>query len=82
MDFYRISKSSKNPIAQNSDGRILNADVHRAQQTDSVKELLKKQKISRLNVPPRCISRVQVVDVLINKPFKAEVRSLFQDHFG
>ena len=65
----------KNPIGQNSDGKILIADVHRAQQTDQ------KYKASLVNVPPGCTSRVQVVDVLINKPFKDEERSLFEDHF-
>ena len=64
----------KNPIGQNSDGKILIADVHRAQQTDQ------KYKASLVNVPPGCTSRVQVVDVLINKPFKDELRSLFEDH--
>ena len=34
----------KNPVGQNSDGKILIADVHHVQQTDSLKELLKKQK--------------------------------------
>ena len=70
----------KNLIGQNSDGKILIADVHRAQQTNSVKELLTKHKTSLVNVPPRCTSRDQVVDVLINKPFKDEVRSLLEDH--
>ena len=70
----------KIPIGQNSDGKILIADVHRAQQTNSVKELLRKHKTSLVNVPSGCTSRVQVVDVFINKPFKDEVRSLFEDH--
>ena len=70
----------KNPIGHNSDGKILIADVHRAQQTDSVKVLLKKHKTSLVNIPPGCTSRVQVDDVLINKPFKDEVRSMFEDH--
>ena len=47
-----------------------------------MKELLKKHKTSLVSVPPGCTSRVQVVDVLINKPFKDEVRSLFEDHVG
>ena len=42
----------KNPFGQNSDGKILISDVHRGQQTDSVKELLKKQKTSLVNVLP------------------------------
>ena len=41
----------KNPIGQNSDRKILISDVHRVQQTDSVKELLKKHKTSLVNVP-------------------------------
>ena len=48
--------------------------------TDSVKELLKKHKSSLVNVPPECTFCVHVVDVLINKPFKDKVRSLFEDH--
>ena len=32
------------------------------------------------NVPPGCLSRVQVVDVTFNKPFKDEVSRLFEDH--
>ena len=32
----------KNPIGRNSDEKIVIVDVHRAQQTDSMKELLKK----------------------------------------
>ena len=70
----------KTPVGQNSEGKFLIADVHRAQQINSVKELLKKHKTSLDNVPPGCTSRVQVVDVLIKKPFKDEVRSLFEDH--
>ena len=45
------------------DGKILIADFHRAQQTNGVKELLKKKKTSLFNVPPGCTYRVQVVDV-------------------
>ena len=67
----------KNPICQNSDERILISDVHSAQQTNSVKELLKKYKTSLVNVPAGCTSRVQVVNLLISKPFKDEVSSLF-----
>ena len=70
----------KNPIGQSSDGKILIADIRCVQQTDSVKELLKKHKTSLVNVPPGCTSHVQVVNVLIDKPFKDEVSSLFEDH--
>ena len=51
--------SFKNPIGQNSDGKILTADVHdvhRAQQTDSVKEFLKK----RQNFPSQCTTRMYI----------------------
>ena len=44
------------------------------------KPILKKQKASLVNVLPGCTSRVQIVHVLLNKPFKDEVRSLFEDH--
>ena len=73
--FTKWANPFKNPNGQNSDGKILIADVDRAQQTDSVKELLKKHKIPLVNVPPGCTSRVQVVNVLINKPFEDGVRS-------
>ena len=70
----------KNPIGQNSNGKIPIADVHRAQQTNSVKKLLKKHKTSLVGVSPGCTSHVQVVDILINRPFKDEIRSLFESH--
>ena len=42
MDFYWMDKSFRNPIGQNTYGEILIYDVNYAQQTNSVKELLKK----------------------------------------
>ena len=33
-----------------------------------------------MHVPPGCTSRVQVVYVTVNKPFKDEVHRLFEDH--
>ena len=82
MDFYRTEWANpfKNPISQKSDRKILIANVYRAQQINSLKELLKKCKTFLVNVPPRSSSCVQVVDVLINKQFKNEVCSLFEDH--
>ena len=35
---------------------------------------------SLCNVPPGFTLRVQVVDVTVNKPFKYEVRRLFENH--
>ena len=42
--FTEWANPFKNPNGQNSDGKILIADVDRAQQTDSVKELLRNTK--------------------------------------
>ena len=42
-----------------------------------MKKLLKKHKISLVIEPPECTSRVQVVQVLINKTFKDEVRTFY-----
>ena len=59
-----------NPPRANSSGKILVADVHRAQQTDEVKQLLQRKKTLLINVPPGCTSRVQPLDVSVNKPLK------------
>ena len=54
--------------------------MHRAQQADGVKALLKKKNIELINVPPGCTSRVQPLDVSFNKPFKDVVRQQFEKH--
>ena len=54
--------------------------MHRAQQSDGVKALLKKKNIELVNVPPDCTSRVQPLDVSFNKPFKDVVRQQFEKH--
>ena len=56
------------------------ADVQRVQETECVKVILTKKMTSLCNVPRGCTSRVQVVDVTVNKLFKNEVRRLFEDH--
>ena len=63
-----------NPPAPGSTGKILVADVHRAQQTDDVKALLKKKKTELVYVSPGCTSRIQPLDVSFHKPFKGVVR--------
>ena len=52
--------------------------MHRAQQTDGVKALLKKKTSNWLMFPPGCTSRVQLLDVSFNKPFKDVVRQQFE----
>lgn len=61
-------------------GKILVADVHRAQQTNEVKKLLRKKTTLLINVPPGCTSRVQPLDVSVNKPFRNVVKIQFEKH--
>ena len=56
------------------------ADVHRAQQIDSVKRLLQSKKTILVNVTPRYTSRVQPLDVAVNKPFKYTIKEQFERH--
>lgn len=60
------------PHSASSTGKILVADVHAAQQTNAVKTALCNYKTELVNVPPRCTSRVQPLDVCINKPLKRQ----------
>ena len=67
-----------NPPSPRSSVKILVADVHRAQQTANVKKLLQNKSTLLINVPPGCTSRVQPLDVSINKPFKHAIREKFE----
>ena len=69
-----------NPATPGSSGKLVVADVHKAQQTDEVKRLLQKKNTVLVNVPPGCTSRVQPLDVVVNKPFKNLVREQFEKH--
>ena len=69
-----------NPPTPGSSGKILYADVHKAQQTPDVKQWLHKCKTTLINVPGGTTSRVQPLDVCINKPFKNYVREFFEQH--
>ena len=62
-----------NPSNDGSSGKILIPDVHRAQQTDNVKCILKK-KTDLINVPPGCTSRVQPLHFVFKKQFRRGTR--------
>ena len=69
-----------NPATPGSSSKILYRDVHRAQQTPDVKQWLHKCKTTLINAPGGITSRVQLLDVSINKPFKNYVRELLEQH--
>jgi len=69
-----------NPKTPGSTGKILLAAVHTAQQTESVKLGLQKKDTILINVPPGTTSRIQPLDVCINKPFKCYIREQFEQH--
>ena len=71
-----------NPPTPGSSGKILLADVHRAQQTANVKKLLQNKSILLIIVLPGCTSRVQPLDVSMNKPFEHAVREQFEKHLS
>ena len=54
--------------------------MHRVQQTSSVKQLLHKNKTVLTDILGGTTSRVQPLDVLINKPLKDYGRELFKKH--
>lgn len=66
------------PPRAGSSGKILVADVQRAQQTNEVKKILQKKKTLLINVPPGSTSRVQPLGVSLNKPFKNAVKIQFE----
>ena len=69
-----------NPPTPSSTGKILTMDMHRAQQTDDVKTLLAKHKTSVVTIPAGCTSRIQPLDVSLNKPFKSGIRLQVEQH--
>ena len=70
------------PHSASSTGKILVADVHAAQQTNAVKTALCNYKTELVNVPPRCTSRIQPLDVCINKPFKEAGKRQHEAHMS
>ena len=69
-----------NPANPESSGKIVCADVHRAQQTATVKRMLQSKNTVLVNIPPGCASKVQPLDVSINKPFKDYLRTQFEKY--
>ena len=69
-----------NPSTPGSTGKILLGNIHRAQQTSSVKQLLHKNKKFLINIPGGATSSVQPLAAVISKPFKNYVRELFEKH--
>ena len=69
-----------NPPTPGSDGKILIADVHRAQQTETVKRYLSRCKTELVNVPPGLTPYVQILDVVVNKPFKNDIKRQSEKH--
>ena len=69
-----------NPPTPSSTGKILVLDMHRAQQTDDVKTLLRKHKTTLVSIPAVCTSRIKPLDVTLNKPFKSAVRRQVEEH--
>ena len=69
-----------NPQTTGSTGKVLVADVHRSQLADGAKSLLKRKSTELVNVLPGCTSRVQLLHVSFNKPFKDVTRQQFEKH--
>ena len=70
------------PHSASSTGKILVADVHAAQQTNAMKTALCNYKTELVNVPPRCTSRIQPLDVCINKPLKEVGKRQHEAHMS
>ena len=63
-----------NPPMSGSDGKLLNADIHRGKKTPTVKNYFKKCRAIGLT------GYVQVLDMVENKPFKAYAQRLSEKH--
>ena len=70
---------SNQPMA-GSNGKLLIADIHWGQQTSKVKNYLRTCKIQLVNIPGDLTGYVQLLHVVVNKPFKAYVQMLSENH--
>jgi len=61
--------------------RMLVFDVHKAQKTPAVKDLMHRFNTLPVIVPAGCTSLVQPLDVCINKPLKDRIRALADLHY-
>ena len=61
-------------------GNILVSDMHRAQQTDEVIELLRQRKTIMVSILAGCLSRIQPLDLCINRLFKDAFRAEHERH--
>ena len=69
-----------NPPTPGSDGMLLIADIHQDQLAPKVKKYLKKCKSQLVNIPGGLTGYVQVIDMVVNKPFKAYIQRLSEKH--
>ena len=59
---------------------LLVLDLHKAQKTDGIQELLKECNTAPIFVPAGCTSIIQPFDVPFNAPFKKQVESVALQH--
>ena len=55
-------------------------DLHKAQKTDHIKELLKRCRTAPIFVPAGCTGIIQPLDVTCNAPFKKKVECAALQH--
>ena len=59
---------------------LLITDIHQAQTTNAIKDLLRECNTDLVLVPAGCTSLVQPIDVVFNKPFKSSIEKLAMQH--
>ena len=69
-----------NPPTPGFDGKLIIADIHQGQQTPKVKNHLRRCKTQLGNITGGLTGYVQMLHVVVNKAFKANVQSLYGKH--